>query len=152
MFIKTKIILAKNIGTSLVVQWLRLQGPNAGGPGSIPGEGTRSHTSRLKDPQCHNSDPAQPNKQISNFYKKNVRISLIYLFSIFEYFLLLVWNEGGALAPWILKSSSSVPVRSCTSHSHVVPTYPSQASEQPQEAGPCTAQLLLRYQLQAYSW
>ena len=54
MFIKTKIILAKNIGTSLVVQWLRLQGPNAGGPGSIPGKGTRSHMSRLKDSQCHN--------------------------------------------------------------------------------------------------
>ncbi|TEA38635.1 hypothetical protein DBR06_SOUSAS110563, partial [Sousa chinensis] len=28
---------------SLVVQWLRLQAPNAGGPGSIPGQGTRSH-------------------------------------------------------------------------------------------------------------
>ena len=30
-------------GTSLVVQWLRLWAPNAGGPGSIPGQGTRSH-------------------------------------------------------------------------------------------------------------
>ena len=30
-------------GTSLVVQWLRLRAPNAGGPGSIPGQGTRSH-------------------------------------------------------------------------------------------------------------
>ena len=30
-------------GTSLVVQWLRLHAPNAGGPGSIPGQGTRSH-------------------------------------------------------------------------------------------------------------
>ena len=30
-------------GTSLVVQWLRLQAPNAGGPGSIPGQETRSH-------------------------------------------------------------------------------------------------------------
>ncbi|TEA37693.1 hypothetical protein DBR06_SOUSAS9210008, partial [Sousa chinensis] len=28
---------------SLVVQWLRLCAPNAGGPGSIPGQGTRSH-------------------------------------------------------------------------------------------------------------
>ena len=34
----------KNItGTSLVVQWLRLHAPNAGGPGSIPDQGTRSH-------------------------------------------------------------------------------------------------------------
>ena len=30
-------------GTSLVAQWLRLCAPNAGGPGSIPGQGTRSH-------------------------------------------------------------------------------------------------------------
>ena len=30
-------------GTSLVVQWLRLHTANAGGPGSIPGQGARSH-------------------------------------------------------------------------------------------------------------
>ena len=30
-------------GTSLVVQWVRLCAPNAGGLGSIPGLGTRSH-------------------------------------------------------------------------------------------------------------
>ena len=30
-------------GTSLVVQWLRFHTPNAEGPGSIPGWGTRSH-------------------------------------------------------------------------------------------------------------
>ncbi|TEA31938.1 hypothetical protein DBR06_SOUSAS8310193, partial [Sousa chinensis] len=28
---------------SLVVQWVGLCAPNAGGPGSIPGQGTRSH-------------------------------------------------------------------------------------------------------------
>ncbi|TEA41690.1 hypothetical protein DBR06_SOUSAS1510085, partial [Sousa chinensis] len=28
---------------SLVVQWVRLHAPNAGGPGLIPGQGTRSH-------------------------------------------------------------------------------------------------------------
>ena len=33
----------QNSGTSLVVQWLRLCAPNAGGPGSLPGQGTRSH-------------------------------------------------------------------------------------------------------------
>ena len=26
-----------------MAQWLRLHTPNAGGPGSIPGQGTRSH-------------------------------------------------------------------------------------------------------------
>ena len=39
-----------NSGISLVVQWLRLCAPNAGGPGSIPGQGTRSHVLQLKIP------------------------------------------------------------------------------------------------------
>ena len=30
-------------GTSLVAQWLRFHTPSAGGPGLIPGQGTRSH-------------------------------------------------------------------------------------------------------------
>ena len=40
------------IGTSLVVQWLRFHTPNVGDPGSIPGQGTRSHMpqQRLKIP------------------------------------------------------------------------------------------------------
>ena len=33
---------------SSVVQWLRLQTPSAGGPGSIPGQGTRSLVPQLK--------------------------------------------------------------------------------------------------------
>ena len=51
----------KKGGTSLVVQWLRLCAPNAGGLGSIPGQGTRSCRSQLKIlhattkvPTCHN--------------------------------------------------------------------------------------------------
>ena len=35
-------------GTSLVVQWLRLRAPSAGGPDSIPGQGTRSHMPQLR--------------------------------------------------------------------------------------------------------
>ena len=35
-------------GTSLVAQWLRLHASNAGGPGSIPVQGTRSHMPQLK--------------------------------------------------------------------------------------------------------
>ena len=31
-----------------VVQWPRLHDPNAGGPGSIPGQGTRSHRLQLR--------------------------------------------------------------------------------------------------------
>ena len=36
------------VGTSLVVQWLRLQAPNAGVLGLTPGQGTRSHMPQLK--------------------------------------------------------------------------------------------------------
>ena len=36
-------IKTSGTGTSLVAQWLRLRASNAGGPGSIPGQGTRSH-------------------------------------------------------------------------------------------------------------
>ena len=47
-------------GYSLVVQWLRLHGPNAGGPGLIPNQGDRSHmqlkitwaTRKIKDRTC----------------------------------------------------------------------------------------------------
>ena len=35
-------------GTFLVAQGLRLCSPNAGGPGSIPGQGTRSHMPKLR--------------------------------------------------------------------------------------------------------
>ena len=35
--------LLKNARTFLVAQWIRLCASNAGGPGSIPGQGTRSH-------------------------------------------------------------------------------------------------------------
>ena len=45
------------LGTSLVAQWLRLHTPNAGGPGSNPGQGTRSHMLQLEDPACRNKDP-----------------------------------------------------------------------------------------------
>ena len=36
------------LGTSLVVQWLRLRTPNAGGLGSIPGQGSRFRKPQLK--------------------------------------------------------------------------------------------------------
>ena len=37
-----------SLGTSLVVQWLRLCAPNAGGLGSIPGQGTKFHMLQLR--------------------------------------------------------------------------------------------------------
>ena len=36
------------LGPSLVVQWLRLHAPNAGGPGLIPGQETGSHMPQLR--------------------------------------------------------------------------------------------------------
>ncbi|TEA31623.1 hypothetical protein DBR06_SOUSAS7710062, partial [Sousa chinensis] len=41
---------------SLVVQWLRLCAPNAGGPGSIPSQGTRSCMPQLKIPHTTTKD------------------------------------------------------------------------------------------------
>ena len=44
-----------------MVQWLRLCAPNAGIPGSIPGQGPRSHKPQLKilraATKTHNSPP-----------------------------------------------------------------------------------------------
>ena len=48
------------LGTSLVAQWIGLRTPNAGDPGSIPGQGTRSHVhaaiksshAATKEPEC----------------------------------------------------------------------------------------------------
>ena len=37
---------------SLHTQWLRLHAPDTGGPGSIPGQGTRSHVPQLKIPHA----------------------------------------------------------------------------------------------------
>ena len=38
----------KILGTSVVVQWLRLHALNEQDPGSIPGQGTRSHMPQLR--------------------------------------------------------------------------------------------------------
>ena len=48
-------------GTSLVVQLLRLCAPSTGGPGSIPGQGTRSYMPQwwLKIPSTTTEDPGQ---------------------------------------------------------------------------------------------
>ena len=55
-----------------MVQCVRLQAPNAGGQGLIPGQGTRTHMLQLR-PQC---------SQISKYFKKN--------------------SEGGSRPSWFL--------------------------------------------------
>ena len=49
------------LGTSLVVQWLRLCTPNEGGPGLIPCQGTRSHMPQLRVRTPQLKDPARRN-------------------------------------------------------------------------------------------
>ena len=42
-------------GASLAAQWIRFRTPHAGGLGSIPGQGTRSHMhAATKEPACRN--------------------------------------------------------------------------------------------------
>ena len=43
----TATCIRMKLGTSCMVQWVRLCTPNAVGPGSIPGQGTRSHMPQL---------------------------------------------------------------------------------------------------------
>ena len=51
----------------MVVLWLRLHSPNAGGPGSFPGQGTRSHMLQLRVCMLQLSyDPAQSNNKLKN--------------------------------------------------------------------------------------
>ena len=59
------IILIKNtyLGTSLVVQQLRLQVPGTRGLGSIPGQGTRFDMVQLEFTCYERKALAQPNKQ-----------------------------------------------------------------------------------------
>ena len=54
--------------TSLVVQWLRLCAPNAGGPGSVPGQGTRSHMLQRRSKIPHATTKTQCS-QISKYLK-----------------------------------------------------------------------------------
>ena len=52
----------KRYGTSLVAQWIRLRAPNAGGPGSIPGQGARSHMhAATKSSHAATKEPASCN-------------------------------------------------------------------------------------------
>ena len=53
-----------NLGTSLVVQWLRLHVPNASYPGSIPGQGTRSRILQLR-PRAAKKQRTNPSRLVT---------------------------------------------------------------------------------------
>ena len=51
-------------GTSLVVQWVRLHAPKAGGLGSTPGRGTRSHVhATTKSPHAATNRSSMPKRK-----------------------------------------------------------------------------------------
>ena len=52
-------------GTSLVVQWLRFCAPNAGGPGSIPGQGTKSPTQPNLEFSSHKERSRTPQQRLN---------------------------------------------------------------------------------------
>ena len=67
----------KIIGSSLVVQWLRLQAPNAGGSGLIPGQGTGSHMPQVRVHMLqlkisHAATKRSQIKQYTFFFKRNL--------------------------------------------------------------------------------
>ena len=56
-----------NLGTSLVVQWLRFHAPNARGLGTIPGQDARSHMPQVKSLYAVNKTQCS---QINKYIKK----------------------------------------------------------------------------------
>ena len=64
-------------GTSLVVQWLRLHTPNAGGPGLIPGQEIRSRLPQLRVHMLQLKIPCAATKtqhsQINKFFNELIQ-------------------------------------------------------------------------------
>ena len=92
-------------GTSLVVQWLRFHAPNAGDPGSIPGQGNRSHMLQLKilhatTKTCHN----QINKYVLKRKKNDGRNKIVRNGILVLYCSL---KEYTFIIPWFLKLKNS---------------------------------------------
>ena len=51
---KGKAVRKQELRTSLPIQWLELSASNAGGPGAVPVQGTRSRMPQLKELPCCN--------------------------------------------------------------------------------------------------
>ena len=63
-------------GTSSVAQWLTLRAPNAGGLGSIPGQGTRSYMLQLKI--RHATTETWCTQRNAYFKKERTQLSLVF--------------------------------------------------------------------------
>ena len=120
-------------GTSLVVQWLRLRAPSAGGLGSIPGRGTRSHMLQLKILHASTKNGhSQINKIIKKKKKKKMHRESSGKFNFKSPGRLMLakttvavkipcWWKCGDLGHWKCLSAS-VPI--CTSVYHVCGLWP----------------------------
>ena len=71
--------------SSLLVQWLNSRAPHAGGLGSTPGQGTRSHMPQLKNPhttiKMEDHAAIKTQQSLINeliFLKKHMKISTEY--------------------------------------------------------------------------
>ena len=64
------------MGTSLIIQWLRLYAPNEVGLGLIPDYGTRPHRPQLKDPSCLSEDGRSQVLQLRPGTAKEIKISI----------------------------------------------------------------------------
>ena len=87
------------LGTFLVVQWLRLLAPNAGGLGSTPGQGTRSHML-----QCRSKIPCATTKTLCSQINKNFKIIqkiLRTLKNANQWMLILHNNRTSPVVQWI---------------------------------------------------
>ena len=56
------------LGTYLIVQWLRLLTPSARDPGSVPGQGIRSHMLQLKILQWRSKSPPSSSRSCLNHW------------------------------------------------------------------------------------
>ena len=65
--------LSSKVGTSLVVQWLRLCAPNAGGLGSIPGGGTKIPHTTTKPARHNQRSPRAAMKTQHSQKKQNTK-------------------------------------------------------------------------------
>ena len=84
-------------GPTLVAQWLRCCAPNAGGLGSIPGPGTRSHMLQLKYPlssQINNNNNKIKKKRKMPLRKKsilNVDVSFSWFYFLWVFLFYLIF-------------------------------------------------------------
>ena len=63
------------VGNSLAVQWLGLRAPSAGGPGSIPGRGTRS-ACHMVWPKTKNKNKTKPQTNDQKYQDKITKIKI----------------------------------------------------------------------------